>query len=77
VIEDQNSEDEPQELMVTKIIDPYRRKVTIQETLRNLKIMRLLEHDNILKLHDIQLPENRSKLAELYLTTDKAHIPLS
>jgi len=41
-----------------------------KRTLRELKILRILKHDNIINLKSIILPESRANFNELYCVTD-------
>ena len=42
----------------------------MQRTLRELKIMRLLEHDNVLGIRTILQPKSREDFPTLYIITD-------
>ena len=42
----------------------------LRMTLRELKILRLLQHENILTLYTIEKPKSREKFDEIYLVTN-------
>lgn len=55
---------------IKKIEKAFEHKVFAQRTLRELKIMRLLNHENILTICNIMLPENRAEFNEIYVITE-------
>ena len=55
---------------IKKIERAFEHKVFAQRTLRELKIMRLLEHENILSIKSVLQPESLEKLNELYVITE-------
>jgi len=55
---------------IKKIERAFEHKVFAQRTLRELKIMRLLEHENILSIKSVLQPESLEKLNELYVVTE-------
>merc|ERR1711957_346422 len=55
---------------IKKIERAFEHKVFAQRTLREMRIMRLLEHENILSLKSILKPENPEKFNDLYVITD-------
>lgn len=50
-----------EQFAIKKIEKAFEHKVFAQRTLRELKIMRLLNHENILNITNIFLPEDRVK----------------
>jgi len=55
---------------IKKIERAFEHKVFAQRTLRELKIMRLLEHENILSIKSVLQPDSLEKLNELYVVTE-------
>lgn len=56
------SEEEPTNLVAVKKIEKaFEHKVFALRTLRELKIMRLLDHDNVLSVRSIMKPESLEK----------------
>lgn len=57
-------------MAIKKIERAFEHKVFAQRTLRELKIMRLLEHENILSIKSVLQPDSLEKLNELYVVTE-------
>lgn len=57
-------------MAIKKIERAFEHKVFAQRTLRELKIMRLLEHENILSIKSVLQPDSLEKLNELYVITE-------
>lgn len=55
---------------IKKIQKAFDHKIFAKRTLRELKIMRLLDHENILKLRKILLPRSRKDFEDIYLVMD-------
>jgi serine/threonine protein kinase len=55
---------------IKKIERAFEHKVFAQRTLRELKIMRLLEHENILSIKSVLMPDSVEKMNELYVVTE-------
>jgi serine/threonine protein kinase len=66
-----------EKLAVKKMEKTFDHTTLTKRTLRELKIMRLLSHDNILRLRTIQLPMNYESLDEIYVVMDKMETDLS
>lgn len=62
--------DTKEKYAVKKIEKAFEHKVFAQRTLRELKIMRLLNHENVLSICNILLPENRTEYADIYVITE-------
>jgi len=55
------------QLAIKKVEKPFEHKVLAKRTLRELKIMRLLQHDNIIQIDKILLPKAREDFEDVYL----------
>ena len=55
---------------IKKIERAFEHSTFTKRTLRELKIMRLLNHENILSINSIQLPSSRASFNELYVVFD-------
>lgn len=55
---------------IKKIEKAFEHKVFAQRTLRELKIMRLLNHENVLQICNILLPEKRRDFLEIYVISE-------
>ena len=55
---------------IKKIQKAFDHKIFAKRTLRELKIMRLLSHENTLKLRKILLPKSRKEFEDIYLVMD-------
>lgn len=64
VIADDTHKD--QQVAIKKIERAFEHKLFTKRTLRELKILRLLNHENVVKLITIQKPENKDKFEEIY-----------
>jgi serine/threonine protein kinase len=62
---------------IKKIEKAFEHPVYSKRTLRELKIMRLMRHDNILKLLTIQLPTSLDEFNDLYIFTELLETDLS
>jgi len=68
---DKEAEDEDNCLVAIKKIEKaFDNKVFAQRTLRELKILRLLEHENVIQLHTILKPTNLQEFKEIYVVTE-------
>ena len=67
-----NREDESKEskFAIKKIEKAFEHKVFAQRTLRELKIMRLMNHENVLQICNIILPEKRLEFNEIYVISE-------
>ena len=61
---------ETQHIAIKKIEKAFEHKVFTLRTLRELKIMRLLNHENVLSIKCILQPESLEKFNELYVVSD-------
>ena len=64
-------EDQSNNLVAIKKIEKaFEHKVFAQRTLRELKIMRLLQHENLLGIKTILKPESRKDFNEIYVVSE-------
>lgn len=64
VIADDNNKE--MQVAIKKIERAFEHKLFTKRTLRELKILRLLNHENVVKLITIQKPEDAKKFEEIY-----------
>ena len=62
---------------IKKMEKVFEHKVFAQRTLRELKIMRLLQHENVLSVKSILRPNSLEEFKELYITSDLMETDLS
>ena len=62
---------------IKKMEKVFEHKVFAQRTLRELKIMRLLQHENVLSVKSILKPDSLEEFKELYITSDLMETDLS
>ena len=62
---------------IKKMEKVFEHKVFAQRTLRELKIMRLLQHENVLSTKTIIQPESLEEFNELYVVSDLMETDLS
>ena len=55
---------------IKKIEKAFEHKVFAQRTLRELKIMRLLQHDNVIGIKTILKPKSRKEFKEIYVVSE-------
>jgi len=68
---DNTIEDENNNLVAIKKIEKaFEHKVFTLRTLRELKIMRLLNHENVLSIKSILQPKSLEEFKELYVVSD-------
>ena len=70
---DQEEEDEEQEddmVAIKKIVLANFTAGMIRRTLREIKILRLLEHENMLTLYTILPPPSREEFKEIYMISN-------
>lgn len=68
---DTTIEDESAQLVAVKKIEKaFEHKVFTLRTLRELKIMRLLNHENVLSVKSILKPKSLQDFNELYVVSD-------
>lgn len=68
-IED-NKEDESNLVAIKKIVKAFEHRVFSLRTYRELKIQRLLEHENVLGIKRILRPKNKETFNEIYVVTE-------
>lgn len=59
-----------QRVAIKKIEKAFEHATFAKRTLRELKIMRLMKHENIIALKSIQLPRSREDLGEIYVVSE-------
>jgi serine/threonine protein kinase len=62
---------------IKKIEKAFEHSTFTKRTLRELKIMRLLNHDNVININSIQLPRSREEFDEIYVITELMETDLS
>ena len=67
---DTNEPDGNNLVAIKKMEKAFAHKTLAQRTLRELKIMRLLQHENILSVKSILKPDSLEEFNELYITSD-------
>lgn len=68
---DIETEEEDNNLVAIKKIEKaFEHKVFAQRTLRELKILRLLQHDNVIGIKTILKPKNRKEFTEIYVVSE-------
>ncbi len=71
------SEEEQKLVAIKKIEKAFEHKVFALRTLRELKIMRLLDHENVLSIKTILKPENLEKFDQIYVVSELMETDLS
>lgn len=64
-------------LAIKKIEKAFEHSTYTKRTLRELKIMRLLEHENIIRIKSIQLPKSREEFDDIYVIVELMETDLS
>ena len=64
-------------MAIKKIIKAFEHRVFSLRTFRELKIMRMLDHENVLSIKRILKPENRKEFNEIYVVTELMETDLS
>lgn len=64
-------------IAIKKIEKAFEHKVFALRTLRELKIMRLLDHDNVLSVKHILKPESPQNFEHIYVVTELMETDLS
>lgn len=59
-----------EKVAIKKIQKAFDHKIFAKRTLRELKIMRLLTHENILKIKTLLLPKSRSEFEDIYMLSE-------
>lgn len=62
---------------IKKIEKAFEHSTFTKRTLRELKIMRLLSHENIIKIETIQLPQSKEDFNEIYVVAELMETDLS
>ena len=62
---------------IKKIEKAFEHSTYTKRTLRELKIMRLLEHENIIRIKSIQLPKSREEFDDIYVIVELMETDLS
>lgn len=69
--------DEPEQVAIKKIEKAFEHVIFTKRTLRELRIMRLLTHENVLGLSNILLPESRQEFKDIYVVSELMETDLS
>ena len=68
---DLEAEDPDNNLVAIKKIEKaFEHKIFAQRTLRELKIMRLMQHDNVIGIKTILKPQNKDDFKEIYVVSE-------
>jgi len=62
---------------IKKIEKAFEHPTFTKRTLRELKILRLMQHDNIIDIQTIQLPRSREEMDEIYVVSELMETDLS
>jgi serine/threonine protein kinase len=62
---------------IKKIEKAFEHPTFTKRTLRELKILRLMQHDNIINIQTIQLPRSREEMDEIYVVSELMETDLS
>ena len=68
--ENENQEDEQNLVAIKKIVKAFEHRVFSLRTYRELKIQRLMDHENVLGIKRILKPKSREGFNEIYVVTD-------
>lgn len=74
---DKSEQSENNLVAIKKIEKAFEHKIFALRTLRELKIMRLLNHDNVLSVKSILKPESLEKFDQIYVVTELMETDLS
>jgi serine/threonine protein kinase len=66
-----------EKVAIKKIEKAFEHPIFTKRTLRELKIMRLLQHDNILDIKSIQLPRSLEDFKDIYVIMELLDTDLS
>ena len=69
-VRDKANDSENNFVAIKKIEKAFEHKVFAQRTLRELKIMRLLSHENVLSIQNIIKPDNLESFKDIYVITE-------
>lgn len=64
------AEDEQNLVAIKKIVKAFEHRVFALRTYRELKIQRLMEHENVLGIKRILKPKNKETFNEIYVVTE-------
>ena len=68
---DKLAKDKSREIVAIKKIEmAFEHKIFAKRTLRELKLLRLLRHENILEIFEIMLPPSREKFDDIYYVAE-------
>ena len=67
---DKTEDSENNLVAIKKIEKAFEHKVFALRTLRELKIMRLLDHENVLSIKTILRPDSLAEFKEIYVVTE-------
>ena len=67
---DIEAEEENNLVAIKKIEKAFEHKVFAQRTLRELKILRLMQHDNVVGVKTLLQPKNRKEFMEIYVVSE-------
>ena len=61
---------------IKKFTNVFEHKLFAKRTLRELKFLRLLKHDNIIAVKTIMLPKSREEFEDIYVVFELMHTDL-
>ena len=67
---DMGEDGQPKLVAIKKIIKAFEHRIFALRTIRELKIQRLLDHENVLGIRRLLKPDGRAKFDELYVVTE-------
>lgn len=66
-----------QPVAIKKIEKTFEHRLYAKRTLRELKILRLIKHENVVELKQVLLPTSREQFEDVYIVTDLLEADLS
>jgi serine/threonine protein kinase len=68
---DNEAQDEASKLIAIKKIErAFEHKVFLQRTLRELKVLRLLQHENVIGIKSILKPKSKENFDDIYVVSE-------
>ncbi|KRX09319.1 Protein kinase-like domain [Pseudocohnilembus persalinus] len=55
---------------IKKVTNAFEDLIDAKRILREIKLLKFFDHDNIIKLHDVLQPENRTGYEDIYIVTE-------
>lgn len=67
---DKKADDENNLVAIKKIEKAFEHKIFTKRTLRELKLLRLLKHENIIGTNTILLPKSREEFEDIFVVSE-------